>query len=169
MDSITTESTTAEHDAMLNDAALQRVVTLREAAELCGTSINAIRGRVERGSLQHVKRDGKRLVPVSELQRVGLMAVGASSGIVRGSDPAPLSASELLLRLLDAEHRVASLQTRLELEQGAINERLRVEREAAQAMELELVEARATITALEQQLQSAQAPRKRWFGLSRKS
>ncbi len=47
--------------------------TLREAAELCGMSVVAFRGRADRGSIRTVQRDGVRYVPHSELERAGLL------------------------------------------------------------------------------------------------
>jgi hypothetical protein len=51
--------------------------TIRGAAERCGVSYQAIRKRVDRGSIGVVKRRGVRLVPRSELERVGLWPSGA--------------------------------------------------------------------------------------------
>ena len=48
--------------------------TIREAAELCGLSRDAMRGRVERETVRSVLgRDGMRRIPRSELQRAGLL------------------------------------------------------------------------------------------------
>ncbi len=47
--------------------------TLREAADLCNTTVKALRNRADRGSLQTVLRDGERLVPHAELERAGLL------------------------------------------------------------------------------------------------
>lgn len=47
--------------------------TLREAAELCDTTVKALRNRADRGSLQTVLRDGERRVPHAELERAGLL------------------------------------------------------------------------------------------------
>ena len=47
--------------------------TLREAAELCDTTVKALRNRADRGSLQTVLVDGERRVPHAELERAGLL------------------------------------------------------------------------------------------------
>jgi len=47
--------------------------SLREAAELCGTTLIAMRSRADRGSLQTVLQDGERRVPHAELERAGLL------------------------------------------------------------------------------------------------
>ena len=50
-----------------------RTYSLREAAELCGTTLVAMRSRADRGSLQTVLQDGERRVPHAELERAGLL------------------------------------------------------------------------------------------------
>lgn len=50
-----------------------RTYTLREAAELCGLELSVMRKRADRGTLRTVKRGGVRLVPHSELERLGLL------------------------------------------------------------------------------------------------
>jgi hypothetical protein len=53
--------------------------TIREAAERCEVSYQAMRRRVDRGSLQAVHKDGVRRIPRTELERAGLWP-GAVSG-----------------------------------------------------------------------------------------
>jgi excisionase family DNA binding protein len=50
-----------------------RTCTISEAAELTGLSRKAIARRVDRGTLRSVVRDGRRRIPVSELERAGLL------------------------------------------------------------------------------------------------
>jgi len=56
----------------------ERLLTLRQAAEITGSTVKALRSRAERGSLRTVKRERGdqlvRLVPRSELIRTGLLA-----------------------------------------------------------------------------------------------
>jgi hypothetical protein len=49
--------------------------TIREAAEACGMTYEAMRARVDRGTLSAGKRreDGARIIPKSELERLGLL------------------------------------------------------------------------------------------------
>lgn len=72
--------------------------TIREAAEICGMTYEALRARVDRGSLRAGKRreDGARIIPKSELERLGLLP---------GADVAEMQ-SELdrLRRELQAHH-----------------------------------------------------------------
>src|SRR5215217_7782553 len=51
----------------------KRNLTISEAAELTGLSRKAMARRVERGSVRSVLRSGRRLIPRSELVRVGLV------------------------------------------------------------------------------------------------
>lgn len=152
MDFITyTEPTTPA----ATDAPTPRVVDLRTAAAMANTSIAAIRGRVERGSLRHVKRDGKRLVPVSELRRAGLLDTPPAATDAPTMD-------EVLARLIDAERRAAAAETRLQLTEqaeGTLTEALhRANVERAAAVE------RAEQLALEvEQLQATMQQRRRWW------
>ncbi len=50
-----------------------RVLSLAEAAETTGLSRKALARRIERGSLRSVLRDGQRYIPLSELERAGLL------------------------------------------------------------------------------------------------
>lgn len=52
---------------------VKRTYTIAEAAELTGLSRKAIARRIERGSLRSLVRNGRRLVPRSELVRAGLV------------------------------------------------------------------------------------------------
>ncbi len=51
------------------------IFTIREAAEACGLTYEALRARVDRGTIRAGKRreDAARVIPKSELQRVGLL------------------------------------------------------------------------------------------------
>jgi succinoglycan biosynthesis transport protein ExoP len=53
-------------------------VTVSEAAALTGLSKAAVRQRIQRGSLASAVRDGQRLIPVSELERQGLLPSGGA-------------------------------------------------------------------------------------------
>jgi len=49
------------------------LLTIREASQATGLSIKALRGRVERGSLEAVTVGDRRRIPLSELLRAGLL------------------------------------------------------------------------------------------------
>jgi hypothetical protein len=57
----------------------KRNVTIAEAADLAGLSRKAMARRVERGSIRSVLRSGRRLIPRSELVRVGLLPAAGES------------------------------------------------------------------------------------------
>jgi hypothetical protein len=159
-----TEPTTSDAGTVASDAPTPHAVDLRTAASMAGTSLAAIRGRVERGSLRYVKRDGKRLVPVSELRRAGLLDAGSDAG--GGVVDAP-TMSDVLDRLLDAERRATAAQVRLQLTEQAestLTEALhRANTERAAAVE------RAELLAVEvEQLQAAMRSR-RWRFRSRRA
>jgi hypothetical protein len=51
-----------------------KTYTIREAAELCGVTVVAMRKRVDRGGVRAVLSEGTRRIPHSELERAGLLA-----------------------------------------------------------------------------------------------
>jgi hypothetical protein len=61
-------------------------LTITEAAELTGLTRKAMARRVERGSVRSVLRSGRRLIPRSELVRVGLLPSEGESGVGALSD-----------------------------------------------------------------------------------
>jgi hypothetical protein len=63
----------------------KRNLTITEVAELTGLSRKAIARRVERGSVGSVLRSGRRLIPRSELVRVGLLPSEGNSGVAEGN------------------------------------------------------------------------------------
>ncbi|HEX2505963.1 MAG TPA: hypothetical protein VHK22_07130 [Gaiellaceae bacterium] len=54
---------------------------MAEAAALTGLTVDAVRGRVRRGSLRSVERDGSRRIPHSELERAGLLPPESPTGL----------------------------------------------------------------------------------------
>jgi hypothetical protein len=61
--------------------AAKRNLTISEAADVTGLSRKAMARRVERGSIRSVLRSGRRLIPRSELVRVGLLPPEEQSGV----------------------------------------------------------------------------------------
>ena len=110
--------------------------TIREAAERCQVSYEALRRRVDRGSVQTVRKDGVRRIPQRELERVGLWP-GARS---------------------DAPEEVQRLQAELEHVRDELRElrllprKVDAERKARELVETSLHEERATRQSLELQL-----------------
>ena len=106
--------------------------TLREAAQLTGITVAALRRRADRGTIQTVQRDGRRRVPRSELERAGLR-VG----------PPPESAelvAQLAQTIRDQERELAALRllpARVEAERRRVED-LAADQAAAAAARDEL-------------------------------
>jgi len=111
--------------------------TIREAAERCQVSYEALRRRVDRGSVQTLRKDGVRRIPRAELERVGLWQ-GARS---------------------DSPEQVQRLQSELERLRGELRElrllprKVDAERQARELIETTLHEERASRQTAEARLQ----------------
>jgi DNA anti-recombination protein RmuC len=101
-----------------------RSYTIREAAEACGISYQAMRTRVDRGQLQVIKHDGTRRITEIELETAGLLGGSSDPEVVR-------------LRSENAQLR-QELQT-----MRALPARIEAEREALERMEQAFHQARA--------------------------
>ena len=77
-----------------------RVYTTQEAAQLTGSTVRALRKRIERGQLRAVQHGRYWRIPHSELERVGLLVPA------EGTEGADLDAAAVLASLerLRAEH-----------------------------------------------------------------
>jgi excisionase family DNA binding protein len=133
-------------------------VTISEAAALTGLSKTAVRRRVERGSLPAVVRDGVRRIPVSELERQGLLASPGPAALPSGDEepeaaPAPGHPAwgELLDRLVAQERELAGHRL-LAAQAESLGAQVEGERRAREAAEAALHEARARVRALEARL-----------------
>ncbi|MDQ4019682.1 MAG: helix-turn-helix domain-containing protein, partial [Actinomycetota bacterium] len=125
----------------------KRTYTIAEASELTRLSRKALARRVERGSLRSVVRNGRRLIPRSELVRAGLVVEeGEERGTERGTDlPAVTGDSETALVLL-----IRDLMERVERQANELAQfrALTVQAESLRA-ERELAELRARLAHLE--------------------
>lgn len=93
----------------------KRTYSIPEVAALTGLTVDAVRGRVKRGSLASIVKDGRRRIPHAELVRAGLLAPEPqnSAADVQAGDslPEPLSrgssgaGSALVAELLDRLER----------------------------------------------------------------
>lgn len=115
--------------------------TIREAAERCRVSYEALRKKVDRGSLRVVKHDGVRRIPQSELERAGLWPGALSSD---APDVAALREEAERLRRELGEHRL--LTARAQAAAGA-------EREARELIEQDLHRERAERRVAEDRLE----------------
>jgi Helix-turn-helix domain len=126
----------------------KRTYTIAEASELTGLSRKALARRVERGSLRSVVRNGRRLIPRSELVRAGLVVEEREErGTERGTTDLPAvtgdSESSLVLLIRDLMERVERQANEL-----AQFRALTVQAESLRA-ERELAELRARLAHLE--------------------
>lgn len=140
----------------------ERTLTLAEAAAACGTTAKALQRRIDRNSLQSVLVNGRRMIPVTELVRAGLLNPGGSPGQPPAGAPrgatgdAPegetrvvgVDARELLDRLLAQERELGELRA-LTREAESLRVRAEGERVARETLEGELHEARAKVMELE--------------------
>ena len=101
--------------------------TIREAAERCEVSYQAVRKRVDRGSVQVVHKDGVRRIPQAELERAGLWP-GARMG-------APAEVQRLQGENEELRHELRELRL--------LPQRVDAEREAREHVELALHQERA--------------------------
>jgi excisionase family DNA binding protein len=132
----------------------KRNLTIAEAAELTGLSRKAMARRVERGSIRSVLRSGRRLIPRSELVRVGLLPAGgtnAADDVVEAVVSQSFAVSEnpdrerSLLEVL-----VRELLDRVQRQAGELAQYRAVTAEAATLrMEREVADLRLRLVALE--------------------
>ncbi len=140
-------------------------MTPAEAAEACGVSERTIRGRIERGSLRTVKRQGRVYIARADLLSAGLLPETGSTGKTgkaprgqeNGQDMIGLGIVGLLaetqkaLRESDQERgRLLGLLESADAKQTA-------ERSASDAAQVEVVELRARALELEARLPEAMA------------
>lgn len=111
---------------------------MREAAEACGISYEAMRTRVDRGRLEVVKRDGTRRIPEVVLERAGLLGGPTDPEVVQlRSENTGLREELQAMRALPA--RVEAERQAREQMEGAYHQE-RTEREAADQAAAELRE-----------------------------
>ncbi len=103
--------------------------TVREAADVCGISYQAMRTRVDRGQLQVIKRDGTRRITEGDLEAAGLLGSSSDPEIVRlRSENAQLRQELQAMRTLPARVE-AECEARDRMEQAF--HQARAEKQAA--------------------------------------
>jgi excisionase family DNA binding protein len=107
---------------------MAETLTVDEAAALCGVTRQTISRRIDRGTLQAVRRDGRRYIPRAELVRVGLLRPEGSEEV-----------EDLRRRLAQAEDELRELR--------ALPAQLQAERDVAAALEAAIHEGRAVLEA----------------------
>lgn len=136
-------------------------MTPAEAAQACGVSERVIRGRIERGKLQTVKRNGRVFVATDGLLRAGLLPVSGPSGetgsVSRNREPGQGIGQDALAR--DVVQLLRATQDRLEVSQRELGRlqgllesaeaKERAEQAARDAAQAEVLELRARVKELE--------------------
>jgi excisionase family DNA binding protein len=121
----------------------KRTLTISEAAELTGLSRKAMARRVERGSIRSVLRSGRRLIPRSELIRVGLLPPEGYKGVDRLAD-------SVLSRSVAVSEEIGGEQSLLEV---LVRELLdRVQRQAGELAQQRALTAEAESLRLEREM-----------------
>jgi hypothetical protein len=134
--------------------AAKRNLTISEAAELTSLSRKAMARRVERGSIRSVLRSGRRLIPRSELIRVGLLPPGGYSGADLSTD-AGLSRSTAVADEAGGEQSllevlVRELLDRVQRQAGELAQHKALTAEAESLrLQRELADLRLRLSALE--------------------
>lgn len=133
-----------QHLPGFGPAETERVLTLREAAEACNTTYTALRKRADRGGLRTVKRGNTRMVPVSELERVGLLPGAVERALqerVRSLE-AEIRSTRLLTELAESEleaERDARARAEAAFHEQRAAARTADEQRTAAAVELERI------------------------------
>jgi excisionase family DNA binding protein len=136
------------------------LLTVGQAAKRLGISEEAVRRRIERGTLPSLKRGRARLIPRHAVEYalaqdtgttlddddVASVGVGGSGGSERGtSDP---TSTELVKAVSEALERVAvevEKRVNAERDRDAVAERERSERQAREAADAEVLQLRALL------------------------
>lgn len=130
--------------------------TIREAAEACGMTYEAMRARVDRGTLSAGRRrkDGARIIPKSELERQGLLPGAQTAELQQELDR--LRRELMTHRLLTekAESATAAERQARELVEYAMHKE-RAEKQSIALQLRQLEQAQEDTTVKIQQLTSA--------------
>lgn len=145
-----------------------RTLTISEAAEACGLTRKAVRNRVDRGTLPHTLRDGRRRIPASELVRAGLLGVNGEAGaeVEKRQRPHGGNPGVDVAGLIGRIEEQATELGRLRALQQVAETTSRQAEERADRLEEELLAARASLTELEAKLATLQ--RRRFFSRRRR-
>lgn len=97
-----------------------RLLTLSDAAEVCGTTKKALERRAERGTIAVSRRGGVRVVEVAELIRVGLLAPDAEVTPPTPASPGERPLAVLARRVAEADADLAELRATLAATEAAL-------------------------------------------------
>src|SRR4051812_28657080 len=105
-----------EARSMESDAPPGRLVTIAQAARVTGISETAIRGRLDRGTLAHVKVRGRRMIDLLALEEAGLLSGTAAAAGRQLADESQHPVREALRDALEANRMVGVHLARLRAE-----------------------------------------------------
>jgi excisionase family DNA binding protein len=107
-------------------------LTIKQAAERCGISTDAIRKRVDRGTLESVQEGRVRLIPRTALEEAGLWP-GSNGG--EGAEPAASSAEPAAAAAGPTTEQIAQRAYEIHRDEGGdeVDNWLRAERELREA------------------------------------
>jgi len=156
-----------------------KLLTIADAAALAQISKDAMRGRVERGSVQSLMgRDHKRRIPLTELVRTGMVLApedfDSHANHAESMDPmgaaTPGMVGATYVDTAAVQHAIdIAVRALVEKERLLLTQRAESIERDRERLETELHETRAHVSQLEHQLQAQrEQPRRRWFGISRK-
>lgn len=140
----------------------RKTLTVNEAAEELGISPKAVRRRIERRTLQAIRRDGRLLIPIAELEKEGYtpepyadipdrevwedakeawMTAGREQGMRQIEREAHSQEVELREQIAQERNNAQGLQARLdsvETQEVELRERIMQERNRAQGLQARL-------------------------------
>lgn len=151
---------------------MSELLTIAETAERLGLTVKAVEKRIERGTIQSLRNDGRRVIPLGEVVRLEAQAKHDAQRVfplesrpLAGESPvSPMDFSEYLERLetLAAENgRFRALQEISESTRQQLEEELHQARAQVRELEAKLTDAEVVERAGE--LVAAAAPRARWW------
>lgn len=143
---------------------MSELLTIPETAERLGITVKAVEKRIERGTIQSLRRDGRRVVPGAEVRRV------VDQGKTQSAQAFPREGTTFPGE--DLAGFLQRLET-LAAENGRFRALQEVGESERQRLEQELFKTRAELRQLEEQLVEQRAlvvnkpPRRRLFGRSK--
>lgn len=148
---------------------MAEMLSVQETAEALGLSAKAVQRRIERGSIQSLRNDGRRWIPRGEIERLRQLENAESTGVSgAGQDRGSGDLSAVLERLetLAAENgRFRALQEVNDTERQELRRALFEQRAKVTELEAKLADAQVLERAGE--LVAAAAPRPRWWQRTR--
>lgn len=126
---------------------MSELLTIPQTAERLGLTVKAVEKRIERGTIQSLRNDGRRVVPLGEVARLKAIAEAARGPIEERFSPS----GEAIPLSKDLSAFLERLET-LAAENGRFRALQEVGESERERLEVELFKARAEVRQLEEQL-----------------